>query len=349
MVGNEIVFLGGLAAFLLSVLLLLLLYLVVRKAVENRRRARIEKYKGSIEPILFQYVMDGNLPNGLDLKTNDGRAASEELLVHYSGILEGEEEKANISSFAELYLASHYREKLRDRKWSQRLNALYHIEDFHLSGLEDDILEYLRRRKLTRDEQVQCLNILASLQYADLSELLMTHYSNFSCLEYRNMFSRLDQSLFAKFVENFLVFPNEVQLAILDIISFRKEISYLGFCENIFEASRGEARLRALKAVASIGYVSSSENYLPLLQSADWQERMLAARLIGILQEQKGLNQLTDLLHDRVWWVRSQAGQSIMMFREGASVLSRVMEETDDAFARDMAWECLNRRLFNYG
>ncbi len=38
---------------------------------------------------------------------------------------------------------------------------------------------------------------------------------------------------------------------------------------------------------------------------------MLAAKLIGELKEEKGLNRLVELLHDQTWWVRFQAGQAI--------------------------------------
>jgi HEAT repeat protein len=134
-----------------------------------------------------------------------------------------------------------------------------------------------------------------------------------------------------------------LQKAILDVISIKKESSYLLFTENIFAVYSGELRLRALKALAVLGSVKEINTYLELLYSSKWEERMLAAKLVGNLKEERGLNRLIELLHDQTWWVRFQAGQAICLFPNGKEILEQVYTTSTDMFAKDMAWEWLHK------
>jgi len=70
---------------------------------------------------------------------------------------------------------------------------------------------------------------------------------------------------------------------------------------------------------------------------------MVAAKLIGSLKEERGIQRLIELLHDQSWWVRSQAGQAIDQFTNGKEILRSVFETSNDVFAKDMAWEWLHK------
>jgi len=73
---------------------------------------------------------------------------------------------------------------------------------------------------------------------------------------------------------------------------------------------------------------------------------MLAARLAGVMKSEETIDQLVELLQDSSWWVRSQAGQSITMFPQGKKILEDVMNSSNDSFARDMAWEWINKGVY---
>jgi hypothetical protein len=173
--------------------------------------------------------------------------------------------------------------------------------------------------------------------------LVSEKYNRLTYLEYRTILARLDDTLFSQFLEGFHTLPAPMQYALLDMIGYKKDTRYLAFTEEAFRNNRGEVRIKALKSLAAIGYVPSIDPYISLLKSPEWEERMLAAKLIGSLREKKVLQELTQLLHDPVWWVRSQAGQSVMMFPKGRQVLQKVAENSTDLFARDMAMEWINR------
>ncbi|MBT2737407.1 HEAT repeat domain-containing protein [Bacillus sp. ISL-7] len=343
MLRNELFFLTILTITILGLLMVLLIYLTIRKAIDIKNRKAIEQYIENYQSILFTMLMEGGYSRGMIPKSVLERKATEKLLSMYSKVLEGEDEKKRLSELASMYLAEYYRKQLKSKKWSQRMNTLYHIEDFKLSLLIDDIHKLSQKKRISHEELIHTLRILALFQYENLFEMLTIHYNSLSEFEYRNILMRLEQQQFEQFILHFHKSSPPLQKAILDVISMKKEINYLSFLENIFSTYKGEIKLRALKALTEIGYVKNSDPYLELLYSTKWEERMVAAKLVGSLKEVKGISRLIELLHDQTWWVRSQAGQAICQFPNGHEILREVFETSKDAFAKDMAWEWLHK------
>jgi hypothetical protein len=343
MIHQEILFLSIVTLSLICLLFLLLLYLMIRKVKDIKNRREIENYKNKINAQIFSIIAEGQRFRGIGCETAIKQKAMEELLSRYVKILEGEEEKIRLSDLASQCLQEFYRKRLKSFRWSQRMNALYHIEDFHMINLLNEVVLLSKKKNSTQQEIIQVLRILASFQYSGLKELLPNHYHDLSEYEYRSILMRLNHNLFDQFVLSFHKSTPPLQYAILDVISMKKGFEYRYFTENIFTTYKGEVRLRALKALAEIGYVSNIEPYLQLLHSSSWQERMVAAKLIGSIKEEKGITRLIELLHDQIWWVRSQAGQSIIQFPNGKAILQSVLETSKDAFAKDMAWDWLHK------
>lgn len=343
MITDELKFLAYITVFIVSILVILLVYLLARKANDIRKRTLIEKQKEKYHTFIYANLMEGNYTRRLTPRTDIQKIAVEELLNHYGKMLEGNQEKARMTELATLYLADYYRKQLKHRKWSYRMNALYYIEDFHLTSLLDEVKSIIEQRKVSQDEIIHILRILASFQYQNLFEKLTIQFQALSENEYRNILIRLNSNSFEQFILGFQKCQQPLKNAILDVIAVKKELKYLLFTEKVFMQHSGETKLRALKALAELGYVKSIEPYLNLLHSHKWEERMVSAKLMGSLQEAKGLPRLIDLLQDQIWWVRSQAAQAIAKFPNGEKILQHVFETSQDPFARDMAWEWLHK------
>jgi hypothetical protein len=343
MINQEIMFLSIITLSLMSLLIILLLYLIIRKVQDIKNRREIESYKKRINTQIFSIIAEGKRFRGIGCETATKQQAMEELLSRYVKILEGEEEKKRLSDLASDCLQGYYRKRLKSIKWSHRMNALYHIEDFQMIKLLDEVVNLSKKKNITHQENIHILRILATFQYRGLKEMLPNLYDVLSEYEFRSILMRLNHELFDQFVLSFHKSPPSLQYAILDVISLKKALKYRFLTENIFTTYKGEVRLRALKALAEIGYVSHIDPYLQLLDSSSWQERMVAAKLIGVIKEEKGIPKLIELLHDQIWWVRSQAGQSISQFPNGKVILQSVLETSKDAFARDMAWDWLHK------
>ncbi|PFP30319.1 hypothetical protein COJ96_06305 [Bacillus sp. AFS073361] len=343
MMKNELFFLTILTITILGLLLVLLIYLTIRKALEIKKRKAIEQYIENNNTKLFTMLIEGGYSRGLNPKSVLEQKAIEELLSRYSKILEGEEEKSRLTELASMYLLERYRKQLNSKRWSKRMNTLYHIEDFKLTLLNDEIYMLTKKKKLSHAELIHSLRILALFQHESLFDLLITRYQNFSEFEYRTILVHLEQKQFEKFILHFHKSSQPLQKAILEVISIKKELNYLPFLENIFSVYKGEIRLRALKALSNVGNVKNTDPYLELLYSSKWEERMIAAKLIGSLKEVRGISRLIELLHDQMWWVRSQAGEAICQFPNGHQILQEVLETSKDVFAKDMAWEWLHK------
>lgn len=343
MFNNEIMLLFVLTLSILSILVLLLSYLTIRKSLEIKRRKSIELYKEQYNPLIFSMLMEGTFLRGLTPDSPLQLIAIEELLSRFSKLLEGKEEKQRLSELASMYLTVTYQKQLKSRRWSTRMNTLYHIEDFHMEKLAADVRQLTERTRISHEELLHALRILAQSEDSNMLDLLTNKFAELAELDLRTILIRLDNNQFDQLILHFHKCLPPLKMAILGVISIKKEITYLAFIEDIFKSYSGEIRLRALKALAEIGYVEDAAPYLELLYSEKWEERMVTAKLIGSLKEESAIPRLVELLHDQTWWVRSQAGQAIVQFAKGKEILKSVLADSKDPFAKDMAWEWLNK------
>ncbi|NRD78258.1 HEAT repeat domain-containing protein [Bacillus sp. BRMEA1] len=342
MLKKQLFLLAFLIISFVVLLIIILGYLMVRKAIASMKRKQIQHYKEEYHPLLMKMITEPASPRDLVLDSLTKQKAVEELLSKYTQVLEGEDERRHLSEIAQSALGQYYQKRLHDKRWSIRMNTLYHIEDFKMIQLEEDV--YNRTKTdLSREEHFHALRILALFQFEKIFELLTERYGYLTEIELRNILFRLETQHFEQFVQNYHESNPTLQKAVLDVISIKRETDYLPFLEQIFPLSSGEIRLRVLKALANIGYVEDIDTYMELLYSPKWEERMLAAKLIGTLREEKALPRLVELLQDSSWWVRSQAGESISHFVKGKQILMEVLQTSTDSFARDMAWEWLHK------
>lgn len=340
---NELVILSVVTCSTLGILVLLLLYLTIRKTIYIKQRKAIEIWKQTYYPLVFSVLSDGIYSRALSSSTPTQMKAIEELLSHYTRVLEGEGEEQRLTDLAAMYLTTYYRKRLKSKKWSTRMNTLYHIEDFQIFQLSDDVRQLVDRKRISHEELLHALRILACSRHPDVFELLTGTFIQLSVIDYRTILICLENKQFNLFMLHFHKCHPSLQKAILEVISTKKDIRYLSYVESIFSSYTGEVKLAALKALAEIGYVENAAPFLDLLYSNRWEERMMAAKLIGSLREESAIPRIKELLHDQSWWVRYQAGQTISEFANGKEILQSILDHSNDPFAKDMAWEWLNK------
>ncbi|MDL0436848.1 HEAT repeat domain-containing protein [Niallia sp. SS-2023] len=342
---KEIMLLVVVAVGSISILLILLAYLIARKLLENNRRQQINDLKEKIAQDVFLFLQDRSYELSFSADSNIEKEALEELLTKYSDILEGDQERQSLRILAAANLTGYYRKNVNARKWSTRMNTLYHIESFQLVELKEELIKLAEQeKKRSKEEKIQIYRILASFQYTDIF-MLINKQEYLAEKDYRSILTRLEAPIFEEMIARFDECVEELKLAILDVMGVKKDLEHITFLENVFQTYEGELRLRSLKAISNIGIVSNIDNYFPLCQSSVWQERMMAARLLGFAKQETALKLLKELLHDQSWFVRSQAAESIMKYKDGTKVLEEVLQHSKDAFARDMAWEWVNKGI----
>lgn len=341
--GQEIKLLQYASLLIIAILFVLLGYLVIRKRNENKRNEQVEMEKQILQQDIYLFIQDEHHPMPVSPLSKIQTIAMEDLLTQFIEIMEGEKERKALRKLAYIYLKDFYTKNLHSRKWSIRMNTLYNMEKFHMTELKTELLLLIQeKKKQTKAEKVQIYRILASFQYDDIFSLI-NQPQMLGEKDYRSILTRMESNNFVRIVLLFEDCVEELQLAMLDVIGIKKDLDYIPFLEDTFQKQEGEVRLRALKALTSIGIVQNIARYIPLYQSEVWQERMMIARLLGFYKEEKNLLLLKELLHDSIWWVRSQSAESITKYKQGKQLLEMVIKTSDDAFARDMALEWMNK------
>jgi hypothetical protein len=342
---NEIIyFLLGLT-FLLILLTILLVYLLVRKARENNRRAKIERLKEKHRDQMFAYIYKNKntrmlVPdNGIKLR------AFEELLGDFANVLTGEQAEQNITSFAAEHFVEYYRKNLTSRRWSQRMNTLYMIEEFNLSLLMPEVVTLYESKKITKAEESEILQLMAKFDHPELLKKVQSPKFALSEFTYRSIFNKMTPSTLEYAIAKYHQLPYHLQLPLLDIIGVRNLIHRGSFLAKLLRTSSGkeETQIRILKVIADIGYSLPNELVENYMNSSNWAIRMMAAKVCGVLREEALIPFLKKLLIDENFSVRNQAGKSLMLYPNGKTILQEIIQSTDDMYARDMAIDWLER------
>ena len=75
---------------------------------------------------------------------------------------------------------------------------------------------------------------------------------------------------------------------------------------------------------------------------------MMAAKAAGVRRISTFKDSLVTLLSDREYVVRSEAAKAILQFKGGVDLLRKVVSESNDGFAKDMALEWLGKEGVEY-
>lgn len=339
---DEIWILSVLALTVTSILFILLVYLVCRKVLEIHHSNRIEQRKKFMHPLILNYLMDGTLSENIRLDTRVQKESAEELLKQFSKVLNEKDIIEKVSQFADLHFQEYYRKKLKSRRWSTRMNTLYYIEYLRMETMIPDITKMFTHRRTSHEEKIQLLRMLATFQSPDTIQYLHA-YPFLSNSDYIGILLRLDQSLFNRLVSDYFQSNEQLRYAILEVIALKNQLQYMSLVESIFDHYNGEQRIRAYKTLVQLGYIKNKQKLIQLADSPVWEERMLTAKMLGLLKENEDLPILKSLLHDANWWVRSQAGRAIYGYGAGKELLKKIVQEDEDPFARDMAQEWLQK------
>ncbi|QOR68362.1 HEAT repeat domain-containing protein [Cytobacillus suaedae] len=345
MLRNEIIYFFLCLSILIILLSLLLVYLMIRKARENKRKAKIEDYKEKHREQMFAYIYKNQTTRMLVPDNELKLQAIEELLGDFANVLSGEQAERNITGFATDHFVDYYRENLSSRRWSQRMNTLYMIEDFNLSLLMPEVLQLYQSKKVTKSEESQILQLMSKFDYPDILDKIQSSKFNLSEFTYRSIFNKMTPSTLEYTIAKYHQLPYDLQLPLIDIIGVKNLIHKGPFLEKLLRESSGkeETKIRILKVISEIGYPLPNELVEKFLQSSNWAIRMMAAKVCGTLREDVLLPYLKPLLIDEHFSVRTQAARSLLLYPNGKELLEEIIKTTDDMYARDMAIDWLER------
>ncbi|WP_308636235.1 HEAT repeat domain-containing protein [Paenibacillus silvisoli] len=337
----------ALAIFALSLLVLaslMLVYISFMKAKEQRLKAFMKRYTTEKAPMMYAYLTEGIRTRALLPISRASFQATEQLLSDFLLNIQGEDVMARAKQFAEARFTRTYRKQLRSRKWSIRMNALYHASLFGMESLLDDMLWLRSDPRCTPEEYVQICKILIQVRHPDAIAAVLGMPASVADFDYRQLIAMMSDEQLATLLDYFDRLPDVLQYCLIDMISIMNKYGHLDFLErHLFntEYEHKELRIKLLKAIAQLGYTEQPERYVPFAESESWEERAQAAKLFGALKRPELVAPLSRLVQDSAWWVRYQAAQALLGMKEGKQVLKHIAEFDDDRFARDMAKDTL--------
>lgn len=332
--------------FLLVIIFLILCYLIIRRRFEERMERKIKQYIKTTEEQWYNFLLYGVGMNDLkQLKfTKYIRAAIDKIFVSYVTTISNAEVKANISKYATLNLQVYYKKMLKSKDWATRVNGLRRTILFDLQFLAPIIEENLKKDKVqTMDEYLLVLQITATSN----PNLFLAHlYSprlSMSEYEYKVVLSRTDEKYTKQFIENFDELPMKMKLSLLDYLGMTSSVdeNHLKFFESLLTSDNKEIRIRALKAISAFGMVTSFNRYRHFLQSSEWEERLMLAKVVRLIDGQEASQILEQLICDSHWNVRKQAALTLKGLKNGRVKLQSIVDENKDRFAAEIAREVL--------
>lgn len=347
MVTNELL-LGAIfcTIFLLTIVFFILCYLIIQRRLEERMDRQIQHYIKETEEQWYNFLLYGREMNGLkQVKfTKYVREAIDKIFVSYVTTVSNAEVKENISKYAALNLQMHYKKMLTSKDWAIRVNVLRRATMFDLQFLAPIIEANLKQNKIqTMDEYLLALQIIAK---SDTNLFIAHLYSprlNMSEYEYKVVLSHIDETYTKQFIENFDELPMNMKLSLLDYLGMTSSTdeNFLRFFESQLTSEYKEIRIRALKAISAFGMVTSFNHYRHFLKSSEWEERLMLAKVLRLIDGQEASRILEQLICDSHWNVRKQAALTLKSLKNGRVKLQSIVDKNEDRFAAEIAREVL--------
>lgn len=333
-------------------LLLLFFYLMFLKMAVNRRERRKQEWLERLSEgdSAFERYLGAGGYSSRTLVPREQLALEvfEEYLLHRLKLSQTAGEVERIRSYAAKYLAGYCRSRLSSRRKSERLNAMLSAESLRLTVLIPELEGVLKGRKYDAEERHMACRVLARFQHEPVVRLLSEDYFPMPPFVIRQMLQVLDPSWLERLMREPERLPADVRSNLVDVVRIRniRTAEMLALLEALLDSEHQELRIRTLKALANFGYMSDEaiEAFLLRINGVppeQWQERLMAVRLMGSLKDERFLDTLERLMGDPVYLVRTEAAKSVALFRGGRQRLERIAYAHPDRYAREIAAERL--------
>ncbi len=345
MIQLSIVFFLRVIAVLLFFCGVLIVYLMRKRRNEVIKNRQMDRYIKRSEALWYHYLLeDGPFIKKLVPKRKSEIAAVEKILLSYLKNISNEMVQLKIHSFAKSFLQVHYQKELSSKSWSRRVNAMYRTADFRLEELVR-VCEQREKHMKSSEERFQLLRLKSIFWPDNFLQLIQSSNVVVSESQYKQLFMYLDEEMLVSMLEQIHSLQESAQYALIETFSIRNNMKIVEKLERLVADEKAEIRIRALKTLEKIGILTQLDPYIPFVYSTLWEERLMAAKILGHVPLRYTYDYLEALLQDENWWVRVQAANSIVEGQEGVEKLSEFIQTTNDPYAKDMANEVMKRKL----
>lgn len=269
--------------------------------------------------------------------------AIDELFFRLRYHFDSQELTSKINGFASIYLDEYYHKQLTSRNPGIRMNMLNKIYLFELTFLEAEVIERLKGKIYSKEEYLLQCKIIAKNALADFVPYFIRPALPLGEFDYKKLLVELEIPQIKRLAEEFDDLPEQLQLAIVDIVGSYYYLDWLPLMHHCLHSEVQELRIRALKSIASIQTADAYPVYREFASSSVWEERLMVAKIFRFAPEQQAEDVLNHLITDQTYQVRLQAAKSMKYLKNGQQALYSVITNSSDEFAVDLAEEMLGK------
>lgn len=311
------VFIGVLLLFL--VLVVMTGYLFASRASQERKMAKAQAYRSRNSETWYR-VLRGieQAPQELVPTDRAELAAVEEIFRAYLTNVSGDKIRERIHAFSDVHLTPFYRKMLKSRNWSERMNALYRIEDLGMESLHGDVRK-LGRKKPTEDERFQLILIDLQFRPDGFMDRNAGRLGDLSEYEARQLFFLMPEPVFDEAAAQFNHLEPVLKYGLIEVLGMRQDLMKLPFLEGLLDIADPEIRIRTLRAIDSFGIRTPDRILERAFHSPVWEERFLGARMLRRVPAEAAVRYASRLRGDPSWLVREEI--------RGLSARQRVPQE----------------------
>ena len=176
----------------LAVLLMMLLYLVIRKKAEQKRNSRLLFMKEKIRPLLVKEMLNGDDIELTQISEDSiFTTAVEDILKNFESNFDSSSFKRTIPETAEKYLSGSVNKGLESNRWAERMNALMIIKDFQIYSFVPLLWERYEKSKTTPQEKNLIMQTAAGADDPRMLEVLLTSPPYQSTFFYKQIIRRV--------------------------------------------------------------------------------------------------------------------------------------------------------------
>jgi|GEM_PF-1428944 len=343
-----------------SVMLLLLViygYILWTKYSSRRR----EKVKTALVQellaegsVLQRYLDQGEIGVELLNMSGDQQGVLQQLLLQRLAQGPEEHEILRIRLLSWQVFGGSYRSVLKNGKWSQRVNTLLYIEQFHMVELLPRLEDMLRVSSCTLLERFIILRIYARTGYFRIVKELMREQYVLSDSQYLQMLLLLTDSSWTRLKDHFMDVPYQVQSNIIHAIRIRDDQTdgAVALLEKLILGDDAQLRICSYQALAHVG--RGRENLLKGLlliwnehgEERQRSERLTVTQLMGTVHADAFIPRLKVMMGDPSFQIRQEAANSLASYEQGLEELRDTAVNHPDKYARQIAEETLERMQY---
>lgn len=339
------------------IILLLQVYLIIKRVIDSIVQKRISKYQRSILSDLNNLInhIEEEFPSEeiIQLYKNDlvdkpKRAVLEQILIDQMESAR-DTKRMKLSKLCDaIGLVDLELTSLRNKNPYKISRACKVLGEFRCKKALPAILSHVSNSNL----DVQYNALLALAKIGDLKAYIKAFEILLSQSDTSGDHIYLSQRSMIEIVDSFEGDKLEMYKTLIDsknsYIStiFIKSAGNYGdkaVSEKIITYAKDSNRNRRAACTKALGQLKDKRfvnDLIEALNDADWECRAVAAKSLGLIGDAQALNALVKTLSDKEWWVRYNSACSILQIPEGLSSIESIMSN-NDKFAKDIIMSAL--------